>query len=88
MMMIMERLADATILSPSPSPSSSCVYLVIVLVAVLIAGSILLAFMFPRSASITVVAMNSTRDWVPLSNSSAIEIMMEVRTLSCISCLI
>lgn len=55
-----------------------CVYLSILLVVLLVCGSILLAFMFPRSASISLVAMNTSKEWVPYTNvSEVINITMQ-----------
>ena len=53
---------------------------ILLLVLVLVSGSLLLGFMFPRSASITLVAMNSSTALVPYSNhSNNITVLMNVR---------
>ena len=50
----------------------------VALVVVLVCGGVLLAFMFPRSASISLVAMNTSGQWLPIDNSSDVTILMEV----------
>ncbi|CAI8006306.1 Transmembrane protein 106A [Geodia barretti] len=56
-----------------------CVYVSIVLVVLLVCGGVLLAFMFPRAASISLLAMNSSTEWSPLHNASGVSILMETR---------
>jgi hypothetical protein len=46
------------------------VYVSVALVLVLVCGCVLLAFMFPRSASLSLLAVNSSEEWAPLSNDS------------------
>ena len=50
----------------------------ILLVAVLVSGSVLLAFMFPRSASLALIAMNSSNTSVFYNINSSITIGMQV----------
>ena len=56
----------------------SCVYMSILLVAVLVSGSVLLAFMFPRSASLSLIAMSSSNTSVSYTINSSITIAMQV----------
>ena len=54
-------------------------YVVIVLLVLLVCGGVLLAFMFPRAASISLLSMNSSEEWIPIQNISTVSILMEVR---------
>ena len=71
------------ILIPSLPPSlHRCVYVSLTLVALLVVGCILLAFMFPRSAMVSVLAINSSSEWINIGNKTAdgnITVEMAVR---------
>jgi LEA14-like dessication related protein len=49
----------------------------IVLVAVLVCGGVLLAFMFPRSASLSLIAMHSSNTSVSYNLNSSITILIQ-----------
>ncbi len=76
---------DAQPCAVAPPPSSRCLYVFAVVLLLLVIGSLLTAFLFPRDVKVYIPAMNSTdNNWYQLVNQTSDDVAaLEVEVRPC-----